>query len=71
VPFSSLWALVPVQLAVNRLHTMEGRRLRLTTDGWELAWVHGACSLVCYEQVTQGSGKFEQRPCPAPLVAKE
>jgi hypothetical protein len=36
---SPVWAVVPVQLAVNRLHRAEGRRLRLETDGWELLWV--------------------------------
>jgi hypothetical protein len=36
---SPVWAVLPVQLAVNRLHTTDGRPLRWTTDGWELLWV--------------------------------
>ncbi|HEY3498642.1 MAG TPA: hypothetical protein VGK73_28320 [Polyangiaceae bacterium] len=37
--FSPVWAIVPVQLGVNRLHQAEGRRIRLRTNGWEVAWV--------------------------------
>jgi hypothetical protein len=36
---SPVWAVIPVQLAVNRLHATEGRRVSVTTDGWELIWV--------------------------------
>jgi len=36
---SPVWLLVPVQLAINRLHLREGRPLHPRTDGWEVLWV--------------------------------
>jgi hypothetical protein len=37
--FSPVWAVVPVQLAMNRLHRAEGRDLPFAASGWEIVWV--------------------------------